>query len=225
MSHANAARTPRQRLRVARLIVDDGWPVSQAAKTFNCSWPTANRWAERYAAMSEAGTQDRPSRPHRIPNRNRSATSGKRRNAYRRALIGTAFVHTVIDHHSRIPIPRSTTMKQRSLRWAFFVGRCPSSLLEASSLNGCSQTMAPPTNRTSGGIPALSSASRSRRPGHTVRRRTGRSNASTTPSPTGGRSAGLHNRISPPKRSPGLAPPIQSPQTARPSEVIHRSAS
>lgn len=197
MSHANAALTPRQRLRVARLIVDDGWPVSQAAKAFNCSWPTANRWAERYAAMGEAGMQDRSSRPHRIPNRtsqelvrkivrlrwrkrlgpvqigatvgvpastvhavlvrcrlnrlshvdrrtgevvrryehetpgamihvdvkklgnipdgggwryvgrqqgerNRSATAGKPRSIHRKPKIGTAFVHTVIDDHSRV---------------------------------------------------------------------------------------------------------------------------
>src|SRR6186997_604455 len=50
MSHANAALTPRQRLRLARLVVEHGWPVSRAAEQFNCSWPTANRWAERYAA-------------------------------------------------------------------------------------------------------------------------------------------------------------------------------
>ena len=35
MSHANAALTPVQRLRVARLIVDDGWPVAQAAVFFH----------------------------------------------------------------------------------------------------------------------------------------------------------------------------------------------
>lgn len=69
MPHANAALTPIQRLRLARLIVDDGWPVSQAAIQFNCSWPTAKRWAERYAAMGEAGMQDRSSRPHRTPNK------------------------------------------------------------------------------------------------------------------------------------------------------------
>ena len=51
MSHAYAALTPRQRLRVARLIVDHGWPVTRAAEQFYCSWPTAKRWAERYAAM------------------------------------------------------------------------------------------------------------------------------------------------------------------------------
>jgi hypothetical protein len=38
MSHANAALTPRQRLRLARLVIFHGWPVSRAAEQFNCSW-------------------------------------------------------------------------------------------------------------------------------------------------------------------------------------------
>ena len=63
MSHANAALTPRQRLRVARLVVEHGWPVSRAAEQFNCSWPTAKLRAERYAAMGQAGMSDRSSRP------------------------------------------------------------------------------------------------------------------------------------------------------------------
>ena len=41
--HANAALTPRHRLRIARLIIDDGWPVVLAAHQFNVSWPTAKR--------------------------------------------------------------------------------------------------------------------------------------------------------------------------------------
>ncbi|RFA12908.1 IS481 family transposase [Subtercola boreus] len=69
MSHANAALTPRHRLRIARLIIDDGWPVAQAARQFNVSWPTANRWATRYAAMGAEGVQDRSSRPHHSPTR------------------------------------------------------------------------------------------------------------------------------------------------------------
>ncbi|WP_111721590.1 IS481 family transposase, partial [Homoserinimonas sp. OAct 916] len=69
MSHANAALTPRHRLRIARLIVDDRWPVSLAAHQFNVSWPTAKRWADRYAAMGGAGMVDRSSRPHRSPSR------------------------------------------------------------------------------------------------------------------------------------------------------------
>ena len=69
MSHANAALTPRARLRLARLIVEQGWPIARAAERYDVSWPTAKRWAERYAAMGEAGMQDRSSRPHRSPNR------------------------------------------------------------------------------------------------------------------------------------------------------------
>ena len=34
MSHANAALTPRARLRLAKLIVDDRWTPSTAAKMF-----------------------------------------------------------------------------------------------------------------------------------------------------------------------------------------------
>ena len=197
MSHANAALAPVQRLRIARLIVDEGWSVAQAATFFHVSWPTAKRWADRYAAMGREGVQDRSSRPHRSPNRtnlpmmrkivhlrwkkrlgpvaigakvgmpastvhavlvrvklnrlhhvdvktgepirryehdkpgamihvdvkkignipdgggwryvgrqqglkNRAATVGASRNKYRQAVMGTAFVHTVIDDNSRV---------------------------------------------------------------------------------------------------------------------------
>ena len=40
MSHANAALTPRHRLIVARLVVEDGWPISEVAARFQVSWPT-----------------------------------------------------------------------------------------------------------------------------------------------------------------------------------------
>ncbi|MHC8506858.1 IS481 family transposase [Pseudonocardia artemisiae] len=60
--------TPRARLRLARLIVDDEWPVARAAARFQVSWKTANRWAERYRAEGPAGMLDRSSRPHRSPN-------------------------------------------------------------------------------------------------------------------------------------------------------------
>ncbi len=55
MAHANAALTPRARLRLARLIVEDGWPIARAAERFQVSWPTAKRWAERYRQAGEAG--------------------------------------------------------------------------------------------------------------------------------------------------------------------------
>ena len=197
MSHANAALTPRHRLRLARLIVDDRWPVSHAAAAFQVSWPTAKRWAQRYRQAGAAGMVDRSSRPHRSPrrtpapvvrrivhlrwkqrlgpvaiaeqvgvapstahrvlvrcrlnrlahvdrvtgepirryehdhpgallhvdvkklgnipdgggwryvgrrqgDRNRAATPGKPRNAHHNPKLGTAFVHTVLDDHSRV---------------------------------------------------------------------------------------------------------------------------
>lgn len=69
MSHANAALTPRARLKLARLIVEGNWPVARAAERYDVSWPTAKRWADRYRQLGEAGMGDRSSRPHRSPNR------------------------------------------------------------------------------------------------------------------------------------------------------------
>ncbi len=67
MSHANAALTPRARLRLAQLVVDRGWTCSAAAKMFMVSPRTAAKWAERYRAEGAAGMLDRSSRPHRSP--------------------------------------------------------------------------------------------------------------------------------------------------------------
>ncbi len=67
MSHANAALTPKARLRMARLIVEDGWKPSEAAKMFMVSVPTARKWATRLRDEGPAGMADRSSRPHSIP--------------------------------------------------------------------------------------------------------------------------------------------------------------
>ena len=69
MSHANAALTPRARLRLARLVVDQGWPIARAAERYDVSWPTAKRWADRYRLLGPAGMNDASSRPHRSPKR------------------------------------------------------------------------------------------------------------------------------------------------------------
>ena len=68
-THANAALTPRARLRLARLIVDQHWSVPRAAERYDVSWKTAKKWADRYEAEGPAGMVDRSSRPHRQPNR------------------------------------------------------------------------------------------------------------------------------------------------------------
>ena len=69
MSHANAALTPRARLRLARLVVDQNWPIARAAERYDVSWPTAKRWADRYRQLGPTGMNDASSRPHHSPNR------------------------------------------------------------------------------------------------------------------------------------------------------------
>ncbi|WP_167980662.1 IS481 family transposase [Lentzea indica] len=69
MSHPNAALTPRARLRLARLIVEQDWRPAEAARMFMVSERTARKWAERYRLEGDAGMADRSSRPHHSPAR------------------------------------------------------------------------------------------------------------------------------------------------------------
>ncbi|WP_370893112.1 IS481 family transposase [Janibacter sp. GXQ6167] len=65
MSHPNAALTPRHRLKVARLVIEDGWPISEVAARFQVSWPTVKRWVDRHLAGESM--EDRSSRPKTFP--------------------------------------------------------------------------------------------------------------------------------------------------------------
>lgn len=73
MSHANAALTPRARLTVARLVIDQHVPIAEVAARFQCSWPTVKRWADRYATGESMA--DRSSRPRRMPAKTDRATT------------------------------------------------------------------------------------------------------------------------------------------------------
>jgi transposase InsO family protein len=68
-THANAALTPRARLQMARLIVEEDWPIPRAAERFMVAYKTAKKWADRYRAQGPAGMTDRSSAPRRQPNR------------------------------------------------------------------------------------------------------------------------------------------------------------
>jgi transposase InsO family protein len=74
MPHRNAPLTETGRLRLARCVVDDGWPLRRAAERFQVSPSTAQRWAARYRALGEAGMSDRSSRPHTSPRRTPTRT-------------------------------------------------------------------------------------------------------------------------------------------------------
>lgn len=67
VSHANAALTPRARLRLARLVVESHWTYAAAAKMFMVAPRTARKWADRFRVEGEAGMADRSSRPHTSP--------------------------------------------------------------------------------------------------------------------------------------------------------------
>ncbi len=74
MSHRNAPLSETGRLRLARCVVEDGWPLRRAAERFQVAVSTAARWAGRYRELGEAGMADRSSRPHRSPNQTPTRT-------------------------------------------------------------------------------------------------------------------------------------------------------
>ncbi|MGX7826520.1 IS481 family transposase [Actinokineospora sp. 24-640] len=74
MSHRNAPLTPTGRLRLARCVVDEGWPLRRAAERFQVSVSTAQRWSVRYREDGEPGMIDRSSRPRRSPARTPTRT-------------------------------------------------------------------------------------------------------------------------------------------------------
>ncbi|MFD8308911.1 IS481 family transposase [Streptomyces sp. NPDC059690] len=74
MPHRNAPLTETGRLRLARCVVEDGWPLRRAAERFQVSPTTAARWAGRYRQFGEAGMADRSSRPRHSPRRTPTRT-------------------------------------------------------------------------------------------------------------------------------------------------------
>ncbi|MEV6711817.1 leucine zipper domain-containing protein, partial [Lentzea sp. NPDC051208] len=74
MTHANAPLTELGRLRLARCVVEDGWPLRRAAERFQVSVSTAQRWAGRYRELGAAGMSDRSSQPLSSPRRTPTRT-------------------------------------------------------------------------------------------------------------------------------------------------------
>ena len=69
VSHGNAPLTPTDRLRLARCVVDDGWPLRRTAERFQVSHTIAARRAGRYRQWGAEGMHHRSSRPHHQPRR------------------------------------------------------------------------------------------------------------------------------------------------------------
>ncbi|MDN5588430.1 MAG: IS481 family transposase, partial [Brevibacterium sp.] len=68
VTHARAALNPTGRLKIAQLVVNDGWVQARVAERFQVARGTVSKWVARYRVEGEAGLQDRSSRPLRSPN-------------------------------------------------------------------------------------------------------------------------------------------------------------
>jgi transposase InsO family protein len=72
--HRNASLSETGRLRLARCVVEDGWPLRRAAERFQVSVSTVARWVGRYRELGVAGMTDRSSRPRHSPMRTPTRT-------------------------------------------------------------------------------------------------------------------------------------------------------
>jgi transposase InsO family protein len=67
--HANAALSFRQRERMVRRVVDEGWSVREVALAAEVSARTAGKWVARYRSEGASGLLDRSSAPLFVANR------------------------------------------------------------------------------------------------------------------------------------------------------------
>jgi transposase InsO family protein len=113
--HRNAPLSETGRLRLARCVIDDGWPLRRAAERFQVSHTTAARWAGRYRQAGAAGMADLPSRPRSSPGRTARQTErrivklrvtsrlGPARIAFRLGLAPST-VHAVLRRYGCPPL-------------------------------------------------------------------------------------------------------------------------
>ncbi|GAA3371658.1 IS481 family transposase [Streptomyces antimycoticus] len=115
MIHRNAPLTPTGRLRLARCVVEDGWPLRRAAERFQVSHTTAARWAQRYRHHGAAGMSDRSSRPHYSPHRTPAHVEERvlrmRREHHigplrlaARACVAASTAHRILQRHGLPPL-------------------------------------------------------------------------------------------------------------------------
>jgi transposase InsO family protein len=127
MAHRNAPLSETGRLRLARCVAEDGWPVRRAAERFQVAPTTAARWAARYRQLGVAGMADRSSRPRTSPARTPVRTERrivKLRVAYRLGPARIAFrlglnpstVHAVLTRYGCPPLAHLDRASGRNIR-------------------------------------------------------------------------------------------------------------
>ena len=67
--HANAALSLNKRRQLCRRVVEESWPLTEAAAAAEVSERTASKWGRRYRVEGEPGLLDRSSAPRVVANR------------------------------------------------------------------------------------------------------------------------------------------------------------
>lgn len=100
MTHANAPFAELGRLKLAQLVVDDGWPVERVADRIQCASGTVRRWAARYRTGGRWRTAPRGRSRRRIGHR-RGWSGGSSRCASIAAGDRTGSATTWASHDRR----------------------------------------------------------------------------------------------------------------------------
>jgi transposase len=69
VTHVNAMLTPEGRLKLVRLVCEDGWTQARVAERLQVSRATVSWWVTRFRDQGLLGLTDRSSRPQRSPMR------------------------------------------------------------------------------------------------------------------------------------------------------------
>ena len=132
MSHRNAPLSELGRLRLARCVVDDGWPLRRAAERFQVAVPTAARWAKRYRERDPhldplEAMRDHSSRPKRCPAQTKAKVErrichlrrtrgwGPARIAHKLGM-NPSTVHRVLTRRGCPPLAHTDLATRRELR-------------------------------------------------------------------------------------------------------------
>ena len=73
-THARAALTVEGRIKIALLVIDEGWTQARVAERFQVARGTVSKWVARYRTGGRAAMQDRSSVPSTSPNRTSQRT-------------------------------------------------------------------------------------------------------------------------------------------------------
>ena len=87
-THKNAALTAKGREAMARAVVETGLGQAAAARQFNVTPKTVDKWVLRFRAEGVSGLQDRSSRPRSSPSQTAPATCARVEALRRRRYTG-----------------------------------------------------------------------------------------------------------------------------------------